>query len=326
MSHEIEQLPDGSYSAAYAGKREAVWHRLGKYVSNDLSPEQMMEAAQCDWNVLTVPLEATLPDGTIVETGHSALIRDRDNKVLDVVTKGWQPVQNREAFEFFNDFIDAGDMTMDTAGSLHDGRVVWALAKIGAGFEILGGDKVEGYLLFSNPHQFGRSVNVAFTPVRVVCNNTLTYALANLENQNVRHSHRTKFDPVRVKQILGISQAMLDQYKHNAERLASIKYDDRTAKEFLNKIFPVLTTKREARKDLSKSAERALQIVEKQPGAEYAPGSLWNLFNAVTYITSNEYGRTDEARMTSLFYGQNKQRNLKALDLVMKVADELEPA
>jgi hypothetical protein len=119
---------------------------------------------------------------------------------------------------------------------------------------------------------------------------------------------------------------MLDQYKANAERLASIKYDDRVSKEFLNKIFPVLTTKREARKELSKSAERALEIVEKQPGAEFAPGSLWNLFNAVTYITSNEYGRTDEARMTSLFYGQNKQRNLKALDLVMKMADELQPA
>jgi hypothetical protein len=129
-----------------------------------------------------------------------------------------------------------------------------------------------------------------------------------------------------VKQILGITSAMLDRYKENAERLASIKYDDRTAKEFLNKIFPVLTTKREARKDISKSAERALTIMESQPGAEYAPGSLWNLFNSVTYITSNEYGRTDEARMTSLFYGQNKQRNLKALDLILKVADELEPA
>jgi phage/plasmid-like protein (TIGR03299 family) len=317
---------NGEASMAFTGDRNAVWHRLGKQVPADLSPEQMMQAAQCDWNVLTIPLEATLNDGTVIETGHSALIRDRDNKVLDVVTEGWQPVQNSEAFEFFNDFIDAGDMTMDTAGSLHDGRIVWALAKIGAGFEILGGDKIEGYLLFSNPHQFGRSVNVAFTPVRVVCNNTLTYALANLENQNVRHSHRTKFDPQRVKQILGISQARLEQYKANAERLASIQYDDRTAKEFLSKIFPVLTTKREARKDLSKSAERCLDIIEKQPGAEFAPGSLWNLFNSVTYLTSNEYGRTDEARMTSLFYGQNKQRNLTALDLIMKVADELEPA
>lgn len=327
MSHAIEQAADGSYCFAATGTREAVWHSLGSRVPGDLSPEQMMEAAQCDWEVLTVPLTATVGD-KVIDTGHSALIRDKDNKVLDVVTEGWQPVQNSEAFEFFNDFIDAGDMTMDTAGSLHGGRVVWALAKIGAGFEILGGDKIEGYLLFSNPHQFGRSVNVAFTPVRVVCNNTLTYALANLDNQNVRHSHRTKFDPVRVKQILGISKAMLDQYKENAERLASIKYDDRTAKEFLNKIFPVLTTKREARKELSKSAERCLELLNtnSMPGAEFAPGSLWQLFNSTTYVTSNEYGRTDEARMTSLFYGQNKQRNLKAMDLIMKMADELEPA
>lgn len=327
MAHALEMI-NGEAAMAFTGERNAVWHRLGKQVPADLSPEQMMKAANCDWSVLTVPLTATVGD-SVIDTGHSALIRDRDNKVLDVVTEGWHPVQNREAFEFFNDFIDAGDMQMDTAGSLHDGRVIWALAKIGKGFTILGGDEIEGYLLFSNPHQFGRSVNVAFTPVRVVCNNTLTYALASvdeLNKPNVRHSHRTKFNPERVQRMLGISQGILDRYKANAERLASIKYDDVTANEYLKRVFPVLTTKRESRKELSKSAERALEIVETQPGAEFAPKSLWNLFNSVTYLTSNEYGRTDEARMTSLFYGQNKQRNLKALDLVLKLADELEPA
>lgn len=332
MSHELEMI-NGEAAMAFTGNRNAVWHRLGKEVPADLSPEQMMKAANCDWNVLTVPLTADIyeDNGSIraqIDTGHSALIRDRDMKVLDVVTEGWNPVQNSDAFAFFNDFIDAGDMTMDTAGSLHDGRVVWALAKIGEGFTILGGDRIEGYLLFSNPHQFGRSVNVAFTPVRVVCNNTLTYALANIDGQNVRHSHRTEFDPQRVKQILGISKARLDSYKANAERLASIKYNELAAKEFVNQIFPVLTTKREARKDLSKSAERCLDLLNNKsmPGSEFEPGSLWQLFNSVTYVTSNEYGRTDEARMTSLFYGQNKQRNLKAMDLIMKMADELEPA
>jgi phage/plasmid-like protein (TIGR03299 family) len=325
---------NGEAAMAFTGDRNAVWHRLGKQVPNDLSPEQMMKAAQCDWNVLTVPLTADIPPaegdfaGTRVPTGHQALVRDCDLKVLDVVTEGWNPVQNSEAFEFFKDFIDAGDMQMDTAGSLHGGRVVWALAKICEGFTILGGDRIEGYLLFTNPHQFGRSVNIAFTPVRVVCNNTLTYALANIDSQNVRHSHRTEFDPVYAKQVLGITTDMLSKYKANSERLASIKYDDRSAKEFLNRIFPVLTTKRESRKDMSKSAERCLDLLNNNsmPGSEFEPGSLWQLFNSVTYVTSNEYGRTDEARMTSLFYGQNKQRNLKAMDLIMKMADELEPA
>ena len=69
-------------------------------------------------------------------------------------------------------------MEMHTAGSLKGGQQVWALAKIKESFDVFGKeDTVESYLLFSNPHQYGKSIDIRFTPIRVVCNNTLTFSL-----------------------------------------------------------------------------------------------------------------------------------------------------
>ena len=98
MAHMIEMI-DGKASMAWAG--ETPWHGLGTQVSNDLTPEQMLKAADLDWKVVPVPAYATI-GGEQVDIGRSALVRDRDNKVLDVITNDWVPNQNSDAFDFFN--------------------------------------------------------------------------------------------------------------------------------------------------------------------------------------------------------------------------------
>ena len=72
--------------------------------------------------------------------------------------------------------------------------MVWALAKVKDSFELFGGDKVDSYLLFSNPHQYGKSIDVRFTPIRVVCNNTLSMSLGMEADKSVRVGHRVEFD------------------------------------------------------------------------------------------------------------------------------------
>ena len=111
-----------------------------------------------------------------------ALVRSSDGEVLDVVGKGWNPVQNADAFNFFEDYVKAGDMQMHTAGSLNGGKMVWALAKTNESFELFNGDVTENYFLFSNPHEFGKAIDIRMTPIRVVCNNTLTLSLSKDSN------------------------------------------------------------------------------------------------------------------------------------------------
>lgn len=320
MSHELEFV-NGKAQMAYAG--DVPWHGLGVKVSNDLTPEQMMDAAGLNWKVEAIPALATLPNGEVIETGHSALVRDFDSKVLDVITNDWHPTQNSEAFEFFNDFVAAGDMEMHTAGSLKDGTIVWALAKVNESFEICGGrDKVDAFLHFTNPHMYGRSIDVRFTPIRVVCNNTLTLSLRSESKNKVKVSHRRQFDGDEVKEALGIAKHKLAKYKEMAQYLSEKRYNDESIVDYFARVFPVLTQKDVARKELSKSADLALnQYLNDQPGAEFGEGSFWQAFNTVTYMTDHIIGRSVDSRLTSAWYGANKNLKTKALELAVEMAD-----
>lgn len=325
MAHELEILKNGEASMAYVG--DTPWHGLGKRVPSDLSPEQMLQAANLDWTVERRPLFFSDSKGQPVLTQSTALVRSSDERVLTVVSENWNPVQNVEAFTFFNDFVHAGDMEMHTAGSLKHGKMVWALAKIKTSFELFGGDQVEGFLLFSNPHEFGRSVDIRFSPIRVVCNNTLTMALGNSAKYAVKVNHRSVFDGDKVKETLGVAKEQLDAYKEQAKFLGSKMYKKESITEYFNRVFPTLS-KNEEKLDtgltempLSRQAEEAMAVLHTQPGARFAEGSWWQAFNTVTYMADHTLGRSRDSRLHSAWYGLNRTKKEKALELAIEYAE-----
>ena len=321
MAHMIEEI-DGVAQMAYAGT--LPWHGLGKRVSNDLSPLQMLQAAGLDWGVHKVPLFADF-NGKQIKTGAEALVRDLDDKVLTIVTDTWNPCQNQDAFEFFNDFTAAGDMEMHTAGSLKGGQHVWALAKIKESFELFGGDKVDGYLLFSNPHQFGKSITVQFTPIRVVCNNTLTLSLGTKTEKMVKVNHRRVFDGDDVKETLGVAKDKLAKYKEMSAFLGKKLYTPAKLVEYFNQVFPKTSDKKNDKNKIgvpqSRAAELAMVAVDAQPGADFAKGSWWQAYNAVTYLTDHQLGRSTDTRLYSAWYGVNQAKKVQALNLAVKMAE-----
>tara|TARA_B100000073_G_scaffold27001_1_gene20871 strand:+ start:4892 stop:5863 length:972 start_codon:yes stop_codon:yes gene_type:complete len=321
MSHEIE-IVNGQASMAYVG--ETPWHGLGVRLPDEVAPYQMMEAAGLDWSVEKQALVTA--EGAAV-TEKEALVRTSDNKVLDIVGKNWNPVQNEEAFNFFNDFCATGGMSMHTAGSLKGGQVVWALAKVNDSFELFGGDKVESYLLFSNPHKFGQAIDVRFTPIRVVCNNTLTLSLQSQSQSAVKLNHKTAFDPEYVKSMLGLANFKLGQYKEMAEALGKKKFKADNVNDYFDNLFPTLSKKeRELSNvvqlhELSQPAQRCVELLETQPGANFAKGSWWSAFNAATYFIDHERGTNADNRLASAWYGQNKNLKLKALENAIEYAE-----
>lgn len=315
MAHMVEMI-DGVAQMAYRSSKGKPWHGLGTPVGDDMTPVEMMKAAGLDWEVQKVDTFIRYK-GDNVKTGQQALVRSSDGKILTQVGPGWNPVQNVEAFEFFTDFVSKGDMVMDTAGSLKDGRIVWALADVRDGFSLFGGDEVKGYLLFSNPHQYGKSIDVRFVLERVVCNNTLTIALAETGQPAVRVNHRSIFDADRVKELLGLSHRKVETFKEAAEFLGSKQYGQKDLEKYFGAIFGESTRDD---KLLSPTAERALEIVETQPGAEFQKGSFWQMFNAVTYMTDHELGRSNDTRLTSAWFGSNAKRKVDALNLAVEMA------
>lgn len=316
MAHELEFV-NGVAQMAYRESKGKPWHSLGTAIGDNLTPQEIMVAAGLNWEVEKVNTFINY-NGKQVETGQQALVRSTDGKILTQVGQGWNPVQNAEAFNFFTDFVKAGDMIMDTAGSLKEGQIVWALADVRDGFSLFNGDEVRGYLLFSNPHQYGKAIDIKFVMERVVCNNTLTVALNEKNQPSVRVNHRSVFDADRVKEILGLSHNKVEKFKEAAEFLGSKNYNRETLVRFFGNIFG--ESNRED-KVLSRTAERAMELVENQPGDHFRPGTWWNAYNAVTYMTDHELGRSADTRMASAWFGGNAKRKVDALDLAIEMAE-----
>jgi phage/plasmid-like protein (TIGR03299 family) len=313
MSHEVETM-------AYAG--ELPWHGLGTEVSNELTPLQMMQKAGVDWEV---EQQKIVTESGLEINDKVALVRTSDNTLLDVTGKDWKPVQNQEAFTFFSEFVAAGDMEMHTAGSLKEGRNVWALAKVKESFDVFGEDRVDSYLLFSNPHQYGKAVDVRFTPIRVVCNNTLTFSLQSASKNSVKVGHRTAFDADTVKETLGLASEKFAKYKEMAQFLGSRKISAESLIQYYNDVFPTTSRKEEKTPvvvydDLSKAAKMCYDALEVQPGAQFAAGTWWQAFNSVTYYTDHLQGRNSENRLHNQWFGYNQAKKVTAAEKAVAYA------
>ena len=317
MAHELEFV-NGVAQMAYTG--ETPWHGLGFKVEDDLTPAEFMKVAGLDWTVEKVRNFIEY-NGKKTYTGNMSLVRDTDGKILAPnIGPDWEPIQNAEAFDFFSDLVEKGHMKMSTAGSLKNGQMIWALADIDESFEIFGGDKVTGHLLFSNPHVYGKSAIIDFTATRVVCNNTLTLALNNKSEHRVAVNHRTPFDAERVKEMMGIASNKLGTFKEAAEFLGSKRAKPEAVAEFFAEIFPV-TGENKREKDASRNAKIAADLLESQPGADFAAGSWWQPFNAITFMADHVLSREQDTRLFNSWFGQMRNKKIEALHKAIEYAE-----
>ena len=290
----------------------------------------MIKEAGLDWKVKKIPALAEF-NGEKIYSGHDMLVRESDGQPLDMVKENWIPVQNSDAFEFFREFCDAGDMEMHTAGSLQDGKRVWGLAKVKDDFTINGTDRVDSYLLLTNPHMYGRAVDIRFTPIRVVCNNTLTLSLAQKGDYQVSLNHKKAFDVQEAKELLGVAKGKMETYKDMATFLSSKRYTPETLRTYYSTVFANQNPKVKGigfnaadvidfEKYGSKNAKLAMEVTNTQPGAHLGEGSFWQAFNAVTYLTDHQLGREADSRLNSAWYGVNKVKKAKALETALEFA------
>jgi len=152
-----------------------------------------------------------------------------------------------------------------------------------------------------------------------VCWNTLSLSLAGNSDRTVKVSHRNVFNGDEVKEMLGIAKDKLQRYKEIAQFLGSKKAKDEDIVQYFSRIFPVTSSKKDM--EFSKNAQLAFSILHGQPGAEYAEGTWWQPFNAVTYLTDHLVGRSVDTRLTSAWYGSNRNLKTKALEVAIEMAE-----
>lgn len=306
MSHEVETM-------AYTG--EVPWHGLGVRVDKAPTVAGMIKLAGLNWKVERQPM--FLADGKTEVKGFAALVRDKDNAIFDVVGSVYQPIQPAEAFEFFNEFVEAGDATMETAGSLQGGKYIWGLANLGEAFKLKNKDTTKAYVLVGCPYKKGKSAVFKLVCERVVCHNTLTMALRE-GGPEFRMHHRMKFDSSMIKkakEAMGIAREQFSEFKATAEKLQKIKMTRDDVLKILRPVFAAdILDKDWDKDDLPPRLEKVMQSYEHAPGAEV--GTAWGCINGVTHYLDHVAGRTADKRMTNSWFGKSgaqKQRVLAEL-------------
>lgn len=298
MAHNLD-VHDGQASMFYVGT--PPWHGLGtRFETPPSNSREAIRAARLDWRVRKAPLLAADPAGNIPVPNKYAIVREDRRTVLGVVSDEYQPLQNEEAFDFFDDIIDMGAAQYETAGALGNGERIWILVKLNSEpMLIAGSDTVHKYLLLVNSHDASSSVHIRFTPVRVVCQNTLIVALRQgTRLQAIAHRRGLHQRMARAKQLLEEILSTYRDIERHLQLMAKVKVDQKRLQEYLEAVFPMPTSahgkdKEELRKQVLSRRNEAVHLFTYGTGNEHpsVEGTLWAAYNAVTELVDHRYRR-----------------------------------
>jgi phage/plasmid-like protein (TIGR03299 family) len=305
MAHLVESL-------MYVG--EAPWHKLGKGFIVPPTLEEAIIAAGLNWKVGTKPLFTAQNE----KVEAMATFRESDQKILGVVGPKYTPLQNDEAFKFFTPFIDGKEATIECAGSLHGGRKVFILAKINRDpLKIVGDDTVEKYILLSNSHDGTLAVRAGFTPIRVVCNNTLQLAHSEGTSQllRIRHTKSVVENLEKVQEIMNIANASFEATAEQYRLLAQTDIDQKTLAKYVKIVFAQKIAEEGDAESKSRVSEAVTKLFETGRGMDLpgVRGTYWAAYNAVTEYIQYERGNNEATRLDQTWFGAGAQLNKKAL-------------
>jgi len=346
MAHELYEI-DGEYSMAYLEGTSPPWHGLGQTVPADSNLEIWAEKSHLNYNIWQAGMTYFRPDnGEIALVPNKRiLLRDDNFSYLSTVSDKYHVVQPKEVLKFFSDLVKTADFELVTAGSLFNGQKYWAMAKINESFKLMGVDPIEGYLLLTTSCDGSLANTGMFTSTRVVCNNTLSFAIAAGESGSsekyIKFPHTSEFDPAEMKEALGLSKDSFGNFINNTKKLAKVKISLKEAFEFFLTVYGA-TKKEDAEpaktenEDLAEAADgvdlekvpinnviKLADLFENGEGQNLksAKGTLWGAVNAVTEFYDHHAGnRTMDSRINSAFFGKGSRIKEVAFNNALKLA------
>lgn len=321
--HDLEIKADGTASMFYTKEDGTPWHGLGHGVDGLLTASEAISASGLDWEVEKRPLWIPTSNGNIQVPNRYGIVRTSDEKVFPcAVGSDYTPIQNKEAFDFFDTLVDSGEAKYTTAGALAGGQRVWLTAKIGgeASDVEIAGEAYDVYLLISNAHNGARALTAVTTFIRVVCANTETMALAGAKTRWTlahRGTMEGKIDEAR--KALGITFKATDAFTAEVEKLLAIE----VTKDAFNELVTAKGFLPEQKRQKDKNVAQLMNIFETEPSLvdSNIAGTAWGAYNALTFwLDHGREVRSAEGRMTSLIDGFGARLRGKAHERLLALA------
>lgn len=316
--------------------KEKPWHGLGQIIDQYPTSAEALKFAGLDYEVIKEDLYTTSfnKDGQAMDftkrvKTHYATIRKDTGDILGIVGKDYQIVQNVEAFSFFDAIVGGDGIQYETAGALGSGERIFITAKLPNYIRVGKEDLIEQYLFLTTSHDGYGSITAAFTPIRVVCQNTLNAALKSHSNCiKIRHTTGAKERLEQAHQLIGITNTLSTQLETIFNRWAKVKISDPEIKKLIQQ---AMCPNKEVYSNLHAGKDDALSTAFKNicdnaftyamsnetQTMETTCGTLFGAYNAVTgYFQNVRNYKNDEAKLKSLLHGGiAQQRTQKAFDL-----------
>jgi phage/plasmid-like protein (TIGR03299 family) len=345
MAHHIN-YNDETEKHSFFSVKEKAWHNLGQIIQDYPTSAEAIQHAGLDYEVekrkLFTPCsqEISLDNETmhnkIEVPNYFSTIRTDNNTVLGVVGKEYQIVQNRDAFSFFDSIVGGDGILYETAGALGNGERIFITAKLPDYIRVGNDDLIEKYLFLTTSHDGSGSITAAFTPIRIVCANTLNAAMQSKTNTvRIRHTSNAKQRLEQAHKVMGISDMLSVQMEAIFNNWSKVRITDKEVKKLIQS---ALVPNKEVLKTIHEDKENELStcfINMVDNAFEYAmtdptqlmettKGTVFGAYNAVTgYFQNVRNYKDEEAKLTSLLMGGTAQlRTQSAFNLCSEFANK----
>jgi len=340
MAHNIHfNATTGKHS--FFSVSERPWHGLGKIVTDYPTSAEALLFAGLDYAVEKRPIftydtenhkadgESGIKIPEIEVTGYYATMRTDTDQVLGLVGRDYKIVQNTDAFTFFDSIVGGDGILYETAGALgENGAKIFITAKLPGYIKVGSDDLIEKYIFLTTSHDGTGSITAAFTPIRIVCQNTLSMALNNCSNVlKIRHTESAQDRLKQAHKIMGISNKLTDELDGIFNAWVKVRITDKQVMQLIQHAMApskeVLDNIRKGEHDELSTAftnicEKAFtySMVSPTQQTETTKSTLFGAFNAVTgYFQNVKAFKTGEDKLNSILFGTGLMRSQTAFKL-----------
>ncbi len=235
-------MPDNVTSMMYNEASGPPWHKKGVSVNGLATAAECIMAAGLNWGVAKIPLKVA-DEGGVPVPGKMVTVRtdfpsNDIRRILGIVGEEYQPLQNWDAFGFFDKVIGYREAIYETAGAIENGKRIWLLTKLPTTLRPVKDDQVDPYLLLANGHDGNLMVHIKFTPIRVVCQNTLAMALVERDKRiTIRHDRNLRRRLDDAGHLIDTVHHTLKTAEDLWKRMACIRLGEKDVQRYFHSVF-----------------------------------------------------------------------------------------
>lgn len=335
MAHEIGKTD--VFAGVGVQSFNKAWHGLGDEIPDGLSAKQAFEQTGLGWETELLPVyaEREIISGEGIETKriqldkHRLHVRKDNGAQLGMVSDGYKPFENMDLAKLADSLVGEGHtVSVETCGSLYNGRRVYVLVKLPRIIEAARGDELRQYILIGNGHGGFAALTTYPTSIRVVCANTLRWSERDMtRGAKFRHSGDFETKVKQARLVLGLADKENAVFEQQVRALVRKQLSQSETFEFMmrsyDRCFGKIDMEGDADTVEKLVAKRAAVVERWMANVEDSKqqiagirGSAWAAYNAVSQWHDHERGRyktvhESGARIHTNLFGKSQEGKLR---------------